>query len=203
METADCSNRPDRRGVLAVVLGACAAVALSSSPALAHTGGELGGLWDGLSHPLLGLDHVVAMVTVGVLAVTMWRPLAAPGAFIGAMVVGGAFGLAGAALPAGETAIALSVVLLGAALLAGRSAHPSWTLPLIGLAGLTHGNAHGLEAPAAAHPVVYVAGFVGATVALHLTGVGMGLLVRSRTPARAVMGAAVLGAGAGLVAGLI
>lgn len=203
METTDTLVRPDRRAVFAALVGACAAVVYSVTPALAHTGGEAGGLWSGLSHPMLGLDHVLAMVTVGVLAMTISRPLAAPAAFLTGMVAGGAVGLVGIELPGAETAIALSVGALGAALVALRTAHGPWILPLVAVAGFTHGHAHGLEAPSAAHPVVYVGGFLAATAALHLTGVGIGRLVRRRTPVRAAIGASVLGVGVGLVVGVI
>ncbi len=203
METTDTFLGPGRRAGFAALAGACAAALVSVTPAFAHTGGEAGGLWSGLSHPVLGLDHVLAMVTVGVLAMTISRPLAAPAAFLTGMVAGGAVGLVGIGLPGAEAAIALSVGALGAALVAGRTAQGAWILLLIGLAGFAHGHAHGLEAPSAAHPVVYVGGFVAATAALHLTGVGIGRAVRGRTPVRAVLGASVLGAGVGLVAGLI
>jgi urease accessory protein len=107
------------------------------------------------------------------------------------------------ALPGGETAIAISVVALGAALIAGRAVRPAAALALIGVAGFVHGHAHGAEAPSAAHPVVYVAGFVVATASLHLAGVAVGSIVRSRVATRAAVGAIVLGAGTGLVAGLL
>lgn len=191
------------RNSLFAMVGAVAGTVLTATPVLAHTGRGTAGLWDGLTHPILGIDHVVAMVTVGILAMTLARPLAAPGAFLGAMVVGGALGIAGMPLPAGELAIALSVALLGAALIAGQAVRPAWAVGLIGAAGFVHGHAHGVEAPSAAHPVVYVAGLVVATAALHLAGVALGFFVRSRAATRAALGAVVLGAGAGLVAGFI
>jgi urease accessory protein len=111
--------------------------------------------------------------------------------------------MAGLGLPGREFAVALSVAALGAALVAGAAARPEWSLGLIGLAGFVHGHAHGAEAPAAAHPVVYVAGFVAATVTLHLAGVGIGVRVRSSIRTRAAVGALVLGAGVGLAAAII
>ena len=71
---------------------------------LAHVGGGTHGLWDGLTHPLLGLDHVLAMVTVGVLAIILARPFAAPGVFLGGMALGGALGIAGVPAPGAEIA---------------------------------------------------------------------------------------------------
>jgi urease accessory protein len=182
-------------GAVAVALMVASPVAASDGPGAA--------VWAGLTHPLLGVDHVLAMVTVGILAMTMARPLAAPATFVGAMTVGGALGMAGLGLPGREFAVALSVAALGAALVAGAGARPEWSLGLIGLAGFVHGHAHGAEAPTAAHPAVYVAGFVAATITLHLAGVGIGVRVRSSIRTRAAVGALVLGAGVGLAAAII
>ena len=170
---------------------------------LAHVGGGIDGLWDGLVHPFTGLDHVLAMVTVGVVAMTMARPFAAPGVFLGGMAVGGALGIAGASAPGAEMAIALSVVALAVVLITGPRLGSSSVFALVGAAGLAHGHAHGAEAPSAVHPLIYIAGFVLATAALHLSGVGLGTMVRHRTPARATLGGLVLGAGAGLTLGII
>jgi len=170
---------------------------------LAHVGGGIDGLWDGLVHPFLGLDHVLAMITVGVLAMTMARPLAAPGVFLGGVALGGALGIAGVPAPGAEIAIALSVVALAAVLIAGPRLRPSTVFVLVGAAALVHGHAHGAEAPSAAAPVVYVVGFVVATAALHLSGAGLGTLVRHRAPARATLGGLVMCAGAGITAGIL
>lgn len=170
---------------------------------LAHVGGGIDGLWDGVIHPFTGLDHVLAMVTVGVLAMTMARPFAAPGVFLGGMGLGGALGLAGVSAPGAEVAIALSVVALAVVLIAGSHLGSSSVFVLIGAAGLAHGHAHGAEAPSAVHPLIYVVSFVLATAALHLSGVGLGTLVRHRSPARATLGGMVLCAGAGLTLGII
>ena len=178
-------------------------VLLQASPAVAHTGRSTHGLFTGLTHPLLGVDHLVAMITVGVLAVIIRRPIAAPAAFLGAMVVGGTLGIAGMPLPFGETAIALSVVALGGALFAGQAMQPHVALAFASLAGFVHGHAHGVEAPAATHAAIYVLGFVAATSILHASGVVIGLGIDRRPGARAAFGAVVLGAGVGLVAGVI
>jgi urease accessory protein len=188
---------------ICAMVGATMTTVMTATPVFAHTGHGTAGLRDGLAHPLLGIDHVFAMVAVGVLAMTMARPFAAPGAFVGAMVAGGALGMAGLALPGGESAIAISVAALGAALIAGRAMRPAWVLSLVGAAGLVHGHAHGAEAPSASHPVVYVAGFVIATASLHVAGVGVGLFARRRSATRTAIGTVLLGAGAGLVVGLL
>jgi len=170
---------------------------------LAHVGGGINGFGEGLIHPFLGLDHVLAMVAIGVLAVTIARPFAAVGVFLGGLMLGGALGIAGAPAPGAELAIALSVVALATALIAGPRLPLSWLLVLVGAAGLAHGHAHGAEAPSAAHPLMYIAGFVLATVALHVSGAGLGTMVRHRTPARASLGGLMLCAGVGLTAGLV
>lgn len=196
-------NRPDRRTLTMLAAGSLVGMAIAATPAAAHTGGHGAGLWSGVTHPILGLDHVFAMVAVGIVAAVLGRPLAVPGAFLGAMTVGGALGLGWMPLPAGETAIALSVVVLGAALVAGATMRAEAALVLVGVAGFAHGHAHGLEAPTAAHPAVYVVGFLVATAALHAAGVGAGMGVRHRDALRTTLGALVMGAGVGLVTGVV
>lgn len=184
----------------ATVCGAALGVVLAATPAAAHTGLVADGVRSGLLHPLTGPDHLLAMVAVGVLAVVLDRSLAVPAAFLGAMVAGGALGLAGVPLPGGEVAIAVSVVALGAAIVAGAALHRGAALALVAAAGLVHGHAHGAEAPAAAHPLAYVVAFVAVTAALHAGGWGVGTALRSRPALRAGLGTAFLGAGIGLVA---
>lgn len=163
-------------------LGLATVLALAASPVLAHTGpaGHLHGLADGLIHPLGGWDHLLAMVAVGLWAgIAGGRALWAwPLCFVGGMLLGGALGLAGAALPGVEHLILASVLLLGLA--AALAVKPPVALGggLVVLLGLTHGNAHGLEAPAGADGLAYALGFVLATAALHTAGVGLALGAR-------------------------
>lgn len=189
-----------RIAILAVAV-VVAAVA-NALPAAAHTGQGTGAVWSGLLHPLLGPDHVFAMVAVGVLAAVIRRPFAVPGAFVAAMVLGGALGMAGMPLPGGELAIALSVVALGAALVAGTMTRPELALALVAAAGFVHGHAHGTEAPYAAEPIAYVAGFVVATATLHAAGVGVGQVVSRRPAVRAALGSVVIGAGVAFAVGI-
>jgi urease accessory protein len=150
-------------------------------PAEAHVGeGLIGGFASGFSHPLLGPDHIVAMVAVG-----MW------GAFLGApaiwllpvvfplvMAGGGVLGVLGVPMPAVETGIALSAVVLGL-MVALAARPPLWVAAVIvGAFAVFHGYAHGAELPAAADPVAFSVGFVIATGLLHLLGIAIGLLVR-------------------------
>lgn len=196
-------NRPDRRTWTMLATGSAVGLVVAAAPAAAHTGDGVGGVWSGLAHPVLGLDHVVAMVAVGIVAAVLARPLAVPGAFLGAMAAGGALGMAGVPLPAGETAIALSVLLLGLALLAGAALRSDAALGLVAAAGVAHGHAHGLEAPGAAHPALYATGFLVATAALHALGVCAGMGVRRHAALRTTVGSLVMGAGVGLVAGVV
>jgi len=154
----------------------------ASQPALAHEGtGLAGGFVAGFGHPLTGPDHMLAMIAVGLWGAFLGRPLIflLPMIFPIMMTVGGAAAIAGVPLPSVEIGIALSVVILGAMIL-GAVRAPIWlACTIVGIFGLFHGYAHGLELPSAADPVGYSAGFVLATGLLHLFGIALGLL-RSR-----------------------
>lgn len=147
-------------------------------PAFAHEGaGVKRGFLSGVMHPLAGPDHLLAMVAVGLWGAFLGRPLIAalPVVFPAFMVVGGLLGIAGIGSPPIEVGIALSVVLLGAAIGAAFKA-PIWlACTLVGLFGLFHGYAHGQELPAASDPTAYGLGFVLATGALHVAGIAIGL----------------------------
>lgn len=155
-----------------------AAAVLAAQPALAHNGAELGGLTSGLLHPIGGLDHVVAMIAVGLWGgilggVAMW---VLPIVFPLVMALGGAAGVAGVPIPGIEVGIALSGVVLG--LLVVVSARPPlWVAAVIvGVFAIFHGHAHGAELPEAANPIIYAVGFVVATGLLHLTGIAIGTI---------------------------
>lgn len=147
--------------------------------ALAHDGSGLaGGFLSGLKHPVFGVDHLLAMFAVGLWGAFLGRPLllTLPVIFPAIMVVGGLLGIAGVPAPPIEVGIALSVVLLGASIAAAYRA-PVWlACALVAVFGLFHGYAHGQELPAAADPVAYGLGFVLATGALHVAGIGVGVL---------------------------
>ena len=152
---------------------------LGSAAAQAHTdAGVAGGLLTGFMHPLSGIDHLLAMVAVGIWGATLGRPLvwALPVAFPMLMVVGGVLGIAGVPLPYVETGIAVSVVVLGLAIAAAWRAPVGVALAIVALFGVFHGFAHGKELPEAAAPAAYAAGFVVSTGLLHLGGIAIGLL---------------------------
>lgn len=176
---------------------------LSPALAFAHAGHDHAGVLSGIAHPLLGIDHLLAMLAVGLWAAQQrgaarW---ALPLAFVATLLLGGLAGFAGFRLPLMETGIAGSLLALG--LLVALAVRP----PLAVAAGLTalfaisHGIAHGLELPPLASPWGYATGFVAATAALH--GLGY-LLVRTLPQAAAPLvrlaGAAAALGGAWLLA---
>jgi urease accessory protein len=186
-----------------------AAVVVAASPAGAHVGGPTAGFADGALHPLLGPDHLLAMIAVGIVAAVTVTPRAsahrvglavwgAPAAFLAGMLVGGTVGLVGVSFALLELTIVVSVIALGVAVAGAVRRAGAW-VPLLVIAGLAHGNAHGSEAPAAATPVLYVGGFLLATATLHAAGVGAGLLLRPRPWLRTGVGAGFAAAGAVLL----
>ena len=189
-----------RKIALALVLFALA------GSALAHEGGGIaGGFSSGFMHPVLGWDHVVAMVAVGLWGAFLGRPAiwVLPIVFPMVMAFGGAIGLSGLHIPAVETGIAWSAVVLGAVVaLAVRP--PIWVAAVIvGAFAIFHGYAHGVELPKAADPLAYSLGFVIATGLLHLVGIAIGLVVRwpaGKLAVRAV-GAAIAMAGVAFLTG--
>jgi urease accessory protein len=164
-----------------------------STPALAHTGSVSGGFAGGLAHPLFGSDHVAAMVAVGLWGAFLGMPamVVLPVVFPLVMAGGGVLGILGVPLPGVEAGIAVSAALLGI-MVALAAKPPLWIAAvLVGAFAVFHGHAHGAELPPGADALAYSAGFVIATGALHLTGIGFGLLARwpaGRIAVRAIGG---------------
>jgi urease accessory protein len=184
---------------------ALALLAVAGS-ACAHEGGGIaGGFSSGFMHPILGWDHVVAMVAVGLWGAFLGRPAiwVLPIVFPMVMAVGGAIGLSGLHLASVETGIAVSAIVLGGVVaLALRP--PIWVAALIvGSFAIFHGYAHGVELPKAADPLAYSLGFVIATGMLHLVGIAIGLVVRWPAGKIAVrtVGAAIAMAGVAFLTG--
>lgn len=150
-------------------------------PAFAHVeSGAAAGLTSGLLHPITGLDHLVAMVAVGLWGAQLGSPAIwlLPITFPLVMAFGGLLGLAKVGLPFTEQAVAFSAVVLGGLILL-RVRPPLWIAALVVAAfAIFHGYAHGLELPHAADPLAYGAGFVIATGLLHLSGILIGTLTR-------------------------
>src|SRR5216683_1311739 len=148
---------------------------------LAHMqGSEAAGLLSGLRHPLSGLDHIVAMVAVGLWGAQLGRPAIwmLPVTFPMVMAFGGMLGLMGLALPGIEIGIAVSAIILGV-MVGWEARTPVWLAALIvGFFAIFHGHAHGAELPAGADALLYSIGFVVATGCLHAAGIGLGLIHR-------------------------
>ncbi len=157
-----------------------AGLALLAWPAAAsaHEGSVAGGFVAGFSHPLTGADHLLAMVAVGIWGAVLGRPLllVLPVTFPAMMAVGGLIGIAALPFPPVEVGVALSVLVLGAAIAAEWRAPNALAIALVAGFALFHGYAHGRELPAAADPLYYSLGFMVATGTLHLAGIAIGTL---------------------------
>jgi urease accessory protein len=191
----------------AIPTALAAAFVFAPTAALAHVGhGSASGLIAGFTHPINGIDHVLAMIAVGMLAVrlngrALWL---VPLSFVGIMVIGGALGMAGIPLPFVELGVALSVVVFGLAIALPFRLHRLAAVTLAGFFALFHGHGHGAEMPAAASALYYTTGFIASTALLHAIGVGLGwqfgletgrvgrLVVQAGGGAIAVFGAAIL-----------
>ena len=154
---------------------------VATASAQAHSeGGEAGGFISGFTHPLFGADHIVAMVAVGLWGAFLGAPAVwlLPVIFPTVMAFGGALGVMGVPLPAIETGIALSGIVLGMMVLLA-SKPPIWVAAvLVGIFAIFHGHAHGTELPNSANPMTYSIGFVISTGLLHLSGIALGFLTR-------------------------
>ena len=193
-----------RLTTLCVVGGSLAFSLVVAEPAAAHTGLGAHSAFDGVIHPFLGVDHLMAMVAVGILAaIARDRRVAwlTPIGFVAGMVVGGALGMAGVGFPGTELVIAVSVIALGVLISTVRHDVGLWLPLLAATFGAVHGHAHGAELPVNAVPALYVVGFVLATGALHFAGVGFGVALRNRAKARTVAAAVMSCAGVALLIG--
>ena len=149
--------------------------------ALAHIkGGEVTGFVSGVEHPISGLDHVLAMIAVGLWGAQLGAPAVwlLPVTFPMMMAFGGLLGLMGVRLPGIEVGIAISAIVLGFAVF--RAARPRLWLAaiLVGFFAVFHGYAHGAELPQGGNALLYSIGFVVMTGTLHATGIGIGLIHR-------------------------
>lgn len=156
---------------------------LPISLAWAHGGsGHGGGFVSGLTHPIFGLDHVIAMVAVGLWGVFLGRPAiyVLPIVFPLIMAFGGALGVLGIPIPAVEAGIATSAVVLGLLIAFAVRAPVPIATAIVGVFAVFHGHAHGTELPESASAAAYSVGFVLSTGLLHLAGIGLGELGRGK-----------------------
>ena len=193
-----------RAPLLARTLAPVLVLALAPQTALAHVHGGAGaGLAGGLLHPISGLDHVLAMIAVGVWGAQLGTPMVwlLPVTFPLVMAFGGMLGLLGVALPGVEIGIALSAIALGYVVLREARPKPWIAAALVGVFAIFHGHAHGTELPPGADGLTYSIGFVVATGALHMAGIALGLVHRwpAGRSALRVAGALVMLAGAGFL----
>ena len=180
---------------LKVSFAALAAVSLTATAALAHPG-HGGGLIGGLAHPFTGLDHMLAMVAVGLWASQLGKRamIVLPLLFPAVMAVGALMGANGVALPWVEAGIVASVVVLGAVVALGLQPSLAVSAVLVGVFALFHGHAHGTELPATGSALLYGAGFIAATLVLHAIGLGIGVAAK-RPLAMRYAGGAIAAAG--------
>ncbi|MDS4042142.1 MAG: HupE/UreJ family protein [Candidatus Competibacter sp.] len=154
-----------------------ALLALAPAIALAHQEtGQITGLLSGFEHPISGLDHVLAMIAVGLWGAVLGPPAiwVLPVAFPVVMAFGGLMGLLGFPLPGVEIGIAISAITLGAMVLA-QLRPPLWlAAALVAFFAIFHGHAHGRELPEGTSALLYSLGFVAATGLLHLVGILIG-----------------------------
>jgi urease accessory protein len=176
-------REPEHSKIVHLIGGLWVAMAvLVGRPAVAHIvdGNAAGGFLGGFAHPLFGLDHVVAMIAVGLWGAFLGPPAiwGLPIAFPMVMAFGGAMAILGIAVHGVEIGIAISAIVLGGMI--ALAARP----PLIGAAlivaafAIFHGHAHGAELPPGTDAVAFSVGFVMATGLLHLTGIAFGQLTR-------------------------
>ena len=187
-----------RRNLLTLFLGL-----VVPAIAVAHEGASLpyGSFIGGLTHPVLGLDHFLAMVSVGILSAqiggrAIWT---VPSTFVLVMAFGGLLGYIDIGLTAIEAGIAISLLGLGVAIASDRKLPMSMAMTVVGFFAIFHGYAHGAEMPSVANSVTYAGGFLTGTAALHLFGVLLGDIARRHTIGYTVLrvtGACIAGMGA-------
>ena len=168
------------------------------SPLVAHEGGAAAGLLSGLLHPVSGLDHVLAMLAVGIWGAQMGPPAiwVLPVTFPMVMALGGMLSLVGVPVPGVEIGIGLSALLLGLMVAFERRPDLRVAAVLVGFFAIFHGYAHGAELPEGQSGILYSIGFVVSTGTLHASGIGIGLIHRWDRGKRALRIA-----GAGIAAG--
>ncbi len=191
--------------IKSITVMATAILVASSGAALAHTGhGSAAGFMAGFVHPLMGADHLLAMVAVGAWAGmsggrTQWM---IPAAFVTAMAVGGVLGAQGIAIPAVETGIAISVLVFGALVALNPSLPLAASLMVAAVFAVFHGHAHGSEMPVNLSGLSYGLGFVLASVALQSAGIASIIALRQTlsTTAQRIAGGAIGTVGLALLA---
>ncbi len=149
--------------------------------ALAHTGaGETTSFMHGFSHSINGIDHLLAMVAVGLWASqiggrALW---AVPCTFVAVMVLGGVLGFSGVTVPFIEAGILISILILGILIASAFKLPLGYSVLIVGFFAIFNGYAHGVEIPATIPAISYIVGFALATAILHLAGISLGMLLQ-------------------------
>ena len=172
-------------------------LALITNAAVAHPqagGAHAHDFLSGFSHPFTGLDHLLAMLAVGIWSVRQSNAKWLPATFIGMVLVGVLTGVAGLTIPGLETGIALTVATMGVLIAVAARLPAAVGVTMVGVFAVLHGNAHGHELPAAASAF----GMLLATTILVYSGRTLGRI----SPALAVKvsGAAIAATGVMLAA---
>ena len=171
----------NRRVVVALGVASLLALVLGGSPAAAHVqSGEAAGFFTGVRHPVSGLDHVLAMIAVGLWGAQLGAPALwlLPVTFPMMMALGGVVGLLGVPLPGIELGIAASAILLGLAVMSALRPPLAVAVVLVAGFAIFHGHAHGTELSPGDNALLYSMGFVVATGCLHAVGIAIGLIHR-------------------------
>ena len=146
----------------------------------AHVDDGGAGFMAGFSHPVLGFDHLLAMLSVGILSAQMggrsiWK---VPATFIAVMLIGGILGMKGVNIISVELGIVFSVLALGCAIASDKKFPSLLAMIFVGVFAIFHGHAHGTEIPYLAEPTLYACGFMVGTAVIHIAGVLIGFVVQ-------------------------
>ncbi|CZF78843.1 HupE / UreJ protein [Grimontia celer] len=184
-----------------------ATILIGSAPltTFAHTGHDVSGFLAGFGHPLMGADHVIAMAAIGIWAFMLKSEgikhsgSMIPSVFLAMMAFGAALAFSNFALPLVEMGIAISVILLGILLVAGKRLPLGITLPMTASFALFHGAAHGVEMPYSADVASYFAGFLFASASLIFVGYTVANLLIAGAESRSFANKLVMPVSGGLV----
>jgi len=159
-----------------------------------------GGFEAGFFHPVLGFDHLLAMVAVGIISTLIggWAIYLVPLAFVSVMFMGSVFGYYHLAFIYDEMGISISLILLGLFIAYGKKTSLLWAMLFVAFFAFFHGHAHGVEIPKVSSVPLYMSGFVLATTLLHVAGVGIGLISKKLQNGKVIishLGSAIMGIG--------
>lgn len=188
-----------------IVLATIGIVPFLPSISYAHEGSG-GGFVAGLTHPVLGFDHLLAMLSVGILSAQMggqaiWK---VPFTFVLVMLGGGVLGINGVPIFSVELGIALSVLALGVAIALEKKLSSLLAMVFVGFFAIFHGHAHGTEMPSLSKPLFYACGFVLGTAGIHIAGVLVGIVAEGLKDGSQLLryaGAGIAGIGFHLIVG--